>query len=83
MSKVYIGIDLAAKSCVGAAVDDNGKLKALKEFPTNDKDLATSVCDQGEVAPVLMEESDLAYWARRVLIAHARKVEVADPRRNS
>jgi len=83
MSKLYIGIDLAAKACVGAVRDAKGELVCLHEFPTSEKHLAAFVESQEGEAVVLLEECDLAYWARRVILPYAEKVEVADPKRNS
>jgi transposase len=83
MSKVYIGIDLAAKTCVGAVRDKDGKLVTVQEFPTSEKHLAAFVERWEGEAVVLLEECDLAYWARRVILPYAHKVEVADPKRNS
>ena len=83
MSKVYIGIDLAAKVCVAAVRDEGGELVCVREFPTSEKSLVSFIsCVEGE-AVVLMEECDLAYWARRVILPYAEKVEVADPKRNA
>jgi len=83
MSKVYIGIDLAAKTCVAAVRDAQGELVFLREFPTGEKNLVAFMEGLEGEATVLMEECDLAYWARRVILPYAERVEVADPKRNS
>jgi len=83
MSKVYIGIDLAAKTCVAAVRDEEGKLVCVREFTTSEKNLVAFMQSVEGEASVLMEECDLAYWARRVILPHAEKVEVADPKRNA
>jgi len=83
MSTVYIGIDLAAKECVAAVIDRKGKLICVREFPTSEKHLAAFMQDYEGRAVVLLEECDLAYWARRVILPYAQKVEVADPVRNA
>jgi transposase len=83
MSKVYIGIDLAAKVCVAAVRDQEGELVCVREFPTAEKSLVAFMQGVEGEATVLMEECDLAYWARRVILPYAEKVEVADPKRNA
>jgi len=82
MSKVYIGIDLAAKCCWGAARDEEGELLNSEKFKTSEKNLVAYVEARGGEATVLLEECDLAGWAQRVLIGHAEKVAVCEPRAN-
>ena len=82
MSKVYIGIDLAARCCWGATRDRRGELTGVEKFETSEKNLVACVKAQGGEAVVLMEECDLAGWAQRVLIPHAEKVAVCEPRSN-
>lgn len=82
MSQVYIGIDLAAKCCWGAARDEEGVLLSVERFPTSEENLIAYVRAQGGEATVLLEECDLAGWAQRVLIPHAEKVAVCEPRAN-
>jgi transposase len=81
MSQVYIGIDLAAKECVAAVMDEEGKLVSVCEFPTSEKSLVAFIKGVGGEATVLLEECDLAFWARRVMLPYAEKVDVADPKR--
>ena len=83
MSKVYIGIDLAAKTCVAAVRSEEGELVCVREFPTSEKSLVAFMQGVEGEAVVLMEECDLAYWARRVILPYAEKVDVADPKRNA
>ncbi|RJP31497.1 MAG: IS110 family transposase [Actinobacteria bacterium] len=83
MSTVYIGIDLAAKECTAAVMDQGGKLVSVCEFPTSEKHLASFMQDYEGRAVVLLEECDLAFWAARVILPYAQKVEVADPVRNA
>jgi transposase len=80
MSTVYIGIDLAAKVCVAAVRDGEGELICVREFPTSEKGLIEFMRSTEGEPVVLMEECDLAFWARRVILPHAHKVEVADPK---
>jgi len=82
MSKVYIGIDLAAKCCWGAARDMQGELTSIERFETSEENLVAYVKAQGGEAVVLLEECDLAGWAQRVLMPHAEKVAVCEPRAN-
>lgn len=82
MSKVYIGIDLAAKCCWGATRDSAGELRSVQRFPTSEENLISYVKDQEGEAVVLMEECDLAGWAQRILIPHAERVAVCEPRAN-
>jgi len=82
MSRVYIGIDLAAKCCWGAARNQEGKLLNSEKFKTGEENLIAYVKSQGGEATVLLEECDLAGWAQRVLIGHAEKVAVCEPRAN-
>lgn len=82
MSKVYIGIDLAAKCCWGATRDWQGELTSVERFPTSEENLIAYVRAQGGEAVVLVEECDLAGWAQRVLIPYAEKVAVCEPRAN-
>jgi transposase len=82
MSKVYIGIDLAAKYCWGATRNQEGELLNSERFKTSEKNLTCYVEAQKGEATVLMEECDLAGWAQRVLIGHAEKVAVCEPRAN-
>ena len=83
MSKACIGIDLAAKTCVGAVRNERGELVYLCEFPTGEKGLVALVESVEGEATVLLEGCDLAYRARRVILPHAERVEAADPRRDS
>ncbi|RJP32583.1 MAG: transposase [Actinobacteria bacterium] len=46
------------------------------------ENLVAYVSAQGREAVVLLEECDLAGWAQRVLIPHAEKVAVCEPRAN-
>lgn len=82
MSRVYIGIDLAAKCCWGAARDWRGELLNSERFATSEDNLIAYVEAQEGEAVVLLEECDLAGWAQRVLIGHAEKVAVCEPRAN-
>lgn len=82
MSKVYIGIDLAAKCCWGATRDEGGELKNVERFSTSERNLIGYVKAQEAEAVVLLEECDLAGWAQRVLLPHAEKVAVCEPRSN-
>lgn len=83
MSKVYIGIDLAAKKCVAAVRNQEGELVSVVEFPTGEKSLVAFMQSVEGEAVVLMEECDLAFWARRVILPYAERVDVADPKRNA
>lgn len=82
MSKVYIGIDLAAKCCWGATRDERGELGSIEKFKTSEENLINYVRSQEGEAVVLLEECDLAGWAQRILLAHAHKVAVCEPRAN-
>lgn len=82
MSRVYIGIDLAAKYCWGAARNREGELTSIEKFRTSEENLVAYVRAQGGEAVVLMEECDLAGWAQKVLIGCAEKVAVCEPRAN-
>ena len=82
MIQVYIGIDLASKVSVGAARDAAGVLLDWEEFRTSDTGLISFVKKQAGRAMVLMEECDLAHWARRVLLPHTEEVVICDPKRN-
>lgn len=82
MSRVYIGIDLAAKCCWGATRNQEGELRSVERFKTSEENLIAYVKAQKGEATVLMEECDLAGWAQRVLIGHAEKVAVCEPRTN-
>lgn len=82
MSRVYIGIDLAAKCCWGAARNQEGELLSSEKFKTSEENLIAYVQGQSGEATVLLEECDLAGWAQRVLIGHAQKVAVCEPRAN-
>jgi len=82
MSKVYIGIDLAARCCWGAARDGRDELLGVEKFETSEKNLVAYVKGQKGEAVVLIEECDLAGWAQRVLIPYAEKVAVCEPRSN-
>jgi transposase len=82
MSRVYIGIDLAAKCCWGATRDREGELLNVEKFKTSEENLIAYVKAQEGEAVVLLEECDLACWAQRVLIGHAEKVAVCEPRAN-
>ena len=80
MSKVYIGTDLAAKWCWGATRDRRGELTSVERSRTSEENLIACVRAQGGEATVLLEECDLAGWARRVLIPYAEKVAVCEPK---
>jgi transposase len=82
MSRVYIGIDLAAKYCWGATRDREGELLNVEKFKTGEENLIAYVRAQGGEVVVLLEECDLAGWAQRVLIPHAERVAVCEPRTN-
>ncbi|MBC7229617.1 MAG: transposase [Actinobacteria bacterium] len=82
MSKVYIGIDLAARCCWGVTLDQGGQLISMERFLTSGENLVAYVKGQPGEATVLMEECDLAGWALRVLLPHAEKVAVCEPRTN-
>jgi len=82
MSKVYIGIDLAAKYCWGATRDREGELRSIERFKTSEENLIAYVKSQEGEAVVLLEECDLAGWAQRILIPHAEVVAVCEPRAN-
>jgi transposase len=82
MSKVYIGIDLAAKYCWGATRDGQGELRSVERFKTSEENLIAYVKSQEGEATVLLEECDLAGWAQRILIPHAEKVAICEPRAN-
>jgi hypothetical protein len=56
MSKVYIGIDLAAKYCWGAAMDREGDLRSLERFRTSEENLIAYVKSQEGEKMVLLEE---------------------------
>ncbi len=79
---MYIGIDLAAKCCRGATRNQEGELLNSERFKTSEENLIAYVKAQGGEATVLLEECDLAGWAQRVLIGHAQKVAVCEPRAN-
>lgn len=81
MSRVYIGMELGSSRCWGAAKDEVGNLLSHGRLQTTEEDLVGFV--KGYEQPkVLMEECDMAAWARKVLLPHA-EVVVADPRRNA
>lgn len=82
MSKVYIGIDLAAKCCWGATRDEEGVLLNAERFKTSEENLISYVEGQKGEAVVLLEECDLAGWAQKALIPHAERVAVCEPRAN-
>jgi transposase len=82
MSKVYIGIDLAAKYCWGATRNGRGELRSVERFETSEENLVAYVESQSGEATVLLEECDMAGWAQRILIPHALKVAVCEPRSN-
>lgn len=82
MSRVYIGIDLGAKRCWGATRNAMGEITDARSFPTSEQNLIDYVKAQRGERTVLLEECDLAGWAKKVLRPHADKVAVSDPKRN-
>lgn len=83
MSRVYVGLELAASHCWVAVRDEEGKLLAHRKVETTEESLISLAQRLGKEALVLMEECDLAAWARRVLLPHVGEVVVSDPRRNA
>lgn len=82
MSKVYVGLELAASECWVAVSDKDGKIIMHRKFETSEANLISLAEGLEEEAVVLMEECDMAPWARKVLLPHVEEVVVADPRRN-
>jgi transposase len=82
MSKVYVGLELGASDCWVAIADEGGKIKTHRKFKTTETDLISLAQGLEDEALVLMEECDIAPWARKVLLPHVGEVVVADPRRN-
>lgn len=83
MSKVYLGIELAASRCWGAAMDERGEVISHRRLETTRESLVDFVRSQGGERKVLMEECDMAGWVRKALLPHAEEVVVVDPVRNS
>ena len=83
MIKAYIGIDLSAKSCVAAVINRKGEQLSLTEFPTSEHNLKSFMERQERRSLVLLEECDLAHWARMVILPYAQEVDVADPKHNA
>lgn len=83
MSKVYVGLELGASDCWVAVRDEKGKVLAHHKFETTEANLLSLAQGLGKEALLLMEECDLAPWARRVLAPHVGEVVVSDPKRNA
>lgn len=82
MSQVYVGLELGASDCWVAIADEGGNIKTHRRFETTEANLISLAQSLEGEALVLMEECDIAPWARRVLLPHAGEVVVADPKRN-
>ena len=82
MSKVYVGLELGASDCWVAVSDEDSKIIMHRKFETMEANLISLAEGLQEEALVLMEECDIAPWARKVLLPHVEEVVVADPKRN-
>ena len=83
MRKVYVGLELASRSCVATVIDSRGKKLETRTFETGERNLISYIEGLEGRAHVLMEEGELADWAWRTLSPHAQKVEISDPVRNA
>ncbi len=83
MSKVYVGLELGASDCWVTVGDEKGKVLAHRKIATTEANLISLAEGLGKEALLLMEECDLALWARRVLLPHVGEVAVSDPKRNA
>jgi transposase len=83
MARVYVGIDLASKTCTAASIDGRGKLIDSEEFKTSAKNIISFVSRQKSRPAVMIEECELAGWVYRTLLPYAQEVVVSDPRRNA
>jgi len=83
MSKVYVGLELAASDCWVAIRDEKGRIIDHRKLKTTQANLISLAESLGQEALVLMEECDIASWARKVLMPHVGEVVVVDPKRNS
>ena len=78
MSQVYVGLELGASDCWVAIADEGGNIKTHRRFETTEANLISLAQSLEGEALVLMEECDIAPWARRVLLPHAGAVVVSD-----
>jgi hypothetical protein len=79
MRKVYVGLELASRSCVVTAAGTKGRKLETRVLETSERGLIGFVKGLGAKAHVLMEEGEMADWAWRTLLPHAFKVDVLRP----
>jgi transposase len=83
METVYVGMDVGSKVTAVAARGESGEVVERLTFRTSRESLVESVTKYGEDVRVMFEEGELAGWAYRTLLPHAREVIVCDPKRNA
>jgi transposase len=77
-----VGIDLHSRRFNVCVLDGKGEVLFEQLFPTSAQNLVRVMKNLADPKRVVLEESDMAAWAFRVLQPHARQVIVADPTRN-
>lgn len=83
MKEVYVGLELASRSCVATVIDSRGRKLETRVLATGERSLISFIEGVDGRANVLMEEGELADWAWRALSPHAHQVEISDPVRNA
>ena len=77
-----VGIDLHSRQFNVCVLEGKGKVLFEESYRTSAENLVLVMNTLANPKRVVLEESDLAAWAWRVLQPHAQQVVVADPTRN-
>lgn len=83
MRTVYVGLELASRSCVATVLDSRGNKLETRVIETGEHNLIEYVKGLDARVCLLMEEGEMADWAWRTLRGHVHKAEVCDPVRNA
>lgn len=82
MKKFKMGLDAHSASCTLAVLSQDGNLIRCQSFETSERNLIAAVTAYEGERILVVEESHLADWVKRVLDPYCDQVIICDPQRN-
>jgi transposase len=80
----YLAMDLHARNITLGEMDDEGRFKGNREFPTNEINIIHGLKSvNAKIKYLTIEEGPLTYWAAQIAHPYVNKVIACDPRENA
>ena len=83
-SIAYLAMDLHARNITLGEMDDEGRFKGNREFPTNEINIIHSLKSvNAKIKYLTIEEGPLTYWVAQIADPYVSEVIPCDPRENA